>query len=440
MPSIKYRIFLWESVLVSIIFRNFADAFNTFIGALVCMADDIRKYQNAVDAIKTAILQSQARAAKAVNQEQLALYYGIGRYVSANTRKKNWGTGAIEAISSQLRKELPGLRGFSATSMRNMRTFYEEWRLLEANSSVTTDEINAVPSNSSVATDEFTKINANSAVTTADSADDAEIRQLQLANLPNFPLREFLSISFTHHVAILAKAKTYEERVFYMKYADMYKATVEDVEKVIKQDLYHHQDKMPNNFLATIPNYKQAYRAIRMFKDEYLLDFINVEELGMHDEDIDESVIESNIVHNVKNFIMTFGRGFTFSGSQVHYDKLGHDHWIDLLFFNRDLNRTVVFELKNGKFKVAYLAQLSAYLRILNDDDRRDHEEAPIGIILCKETDKDYAGYIMQDFRQPMGVATYKTADEMDPELLKALPPKEELQRVFAESSKKAEK
>lgn len=73
------------------------------------------QYQNVVDIIKTAILQSQARAAKTVNQEQLALYYGIGRYVSANTRKKKWGTGAIETISSQLRKEQPGLRGFSGT-------------------------------------------------------------------------------------------------------------------------------------------------------------------------------------------------------------------------------------------------------------------------------------------------------------------------------------
>ena len=398
---------------------------------------DIKQYQNAVDVIKTAILQSQARAAKAVNQEQLALYYGIGRYVSANTRKKNWGQGAIEVISNQLKQELPGLRGFSATSMRNMRTFYEEWRLLESNSSVATDEIPQLSSNSSVATDEFTEINTNSAVATAEFAEDREIRQLQLSNLPDFPLREFLSISFTHHIAILAKAKAYDERVFYMKYADTYKPTVEDLEKAIKQDLYHHQDKMPNNFLATIPDYKQAYRAIRMFKDEYLLDYINVEELGMHDEDVDERVIESNIVHNVKNFIMTFGRGFSFCGSQVHFDKLGHDHWIDLLFFCRDLNRTVVFELKNGGFKVSYLAQLSAYLRILNDDDRRSHEEAPIGIILCRHADKEYAGYIMQDFKQPMGVATYKTADEMDPELLKALPPKEELQRVFEESGKK---
>lgn len=399
------------------------------------MEQSIKTYQNAVDVIKTAILQSQARAVKAVNQEQLALYYGIGRYVSANTRKKNWGKGAIEAISSQLSKELPGLRGFSARNIKNMRTFYEGWRLLEQN-------------NSAVVIAEFTRINkdesltssnVNSAVVTAEIPVESEIRQLQLANLPNFPLKEFLSISFTHHIAILAKAKSYEERIFYMRYADDYKVTVEDLEKVIKQDLYHHQDKMPNNFLTTIPDYKQAYRAIRMFKDEYLLDYINVEELGMHDEEVDERVIESNIVHNVKNFIMTFGKGFTYCGNQVHYDKLGHDHWIDLQFFNRDLNRTVVFELKRGDFKVAYLAQLSSYLRILNDDDRRTHEEAPIGIILCKKADKAYVEYIMQDFRQPMGVATYKTANEMDPELLKVLPSKEELQKVFEESNKKEE-
>jgi predicted nuclease of restriction endonuclease-like (RecB) superfamily len=390
------------------------------------MEQNIKIYQNAVDVIKTAILQSQLRAAKAVNQEQLALYYGIGRFVSANTRKKNWGKGAIETISGQLRKELPGLRGFSARNIKNMRTFFEEWNLLEQR-------------NSAVTTAEFTRINTNSAVTTAEFQDDSAIHELQLANLPNFPLKEFLSISFTHHIVILTKAKTYDERIFYMKYADDYKTTVGNLEKIIGQDLYHHQDKMPNNFLATIPDYKQAYRAIQMFKDEYLLDYINVEELGMRDEEVDERVIENNIVHNVKNFIMTFGKGFAYCGNQVHYDKLGHDHWIDLQFFNRDLNRSVVFELKRGDFKVAYLAQLSSYLRILNDDDRRKHEEAPIGIILCKNADKAYVEYIMQDFRQPMGVATYKTADEMDPELLKVLPSKEELQKVFEDSSKKEE-
>lgn len=382
------------------------------------MEQNISTYQNAVDIIKTAILQSQARAAKSVNQEQLALYYGIGRYVSENTRKNNWGSGAIETISAHLRQELPGLRGFSARSIRNMRIFFEEWQIIETR-------------NLAVASAKFTNFNS-----VQQAVHSNEIRQLELANLPDFPLKEFLSISFSHHIAILTKVKSYDERVFYIKYADTNKVSVDGLETVMKQDVFHHQDKMSNNFLATIPDYKKAYRAISMFKDEYLLDFINVEELGLHDEEVDERVIESNIVHKIKNFIMTFGRGFCFIGNQVHFDKLGHDHWIDLLFFNRDLNRTVVFELKKGNFKVAYLAQLSSYLRILNDDDRRAHEEAPIGIILCKNADKAYAEYIMQDFRQPMGVATYKTANEMDPELLKVLPPKEELQRVLEESSK----
>ena len=380
--------------------------------------------RTAVQTIKTAILQSQARAVKGVNQEQLALYYGVGRYISENTRNKKWGSGALKSISERLRQELPGLRGFSETNLKNMRTFYEAWNIIESNSSVATDDL----ANSQQPTD----------VEPEECVDNEGIviRQLQLTNLPEFPLAEFLQISFTHHVAILTHAKDINERLFYIRYCHEYKPVAEEVPDIIKkQDLYHHQSKMPNNFLATLPDYKQAYRAIRMFKDEYLLDYINVEELGMHDEEVDERVIENNIVHNVKNFIMTFGRGFTFIGNQVHFDKLGHDHWIDLLFYNRDLRRTVVFELKRGNFKVAYLAQLSSYLRILNDDDRREGEEAPIGIILCKKADKAYVEYIMQDFRQPMGVATYKTADEMEPELLKVLPPKEELQRIYDESS-----
>ena len=380
----------------------------------------------AVQTIKTAILQSQARAVKGVNQEQLALYYGVGRYISENTRNQKWGSGALKSISERLRQELPGLRGFSETNLKNMRIFYEAWNMIEANSSVSTDELTCDQLSSDDGQGEDGKKEA------------IVIRQLQLTNYPEFPLAEFLQISFTHHVAILTHAKDINERLFYIRYCYEYKPNADELPDIIKrQDLYHHQSKMPNNFLATLPDYKQAYRAIRMFKDEYLLDYINVEEMGMHDEEVDERVIESNIVHNVKNFIMTFGRGFTFIGNQVHFDKLGHDHWIDLLFYNRDLRRTVVFELKRGNFKVAYLAQLSSYLRILNDDDRREGEEAPIGIILCKKADKAYVEYIMQDFRQPMGVATYKTADEMEPELLKVLPPKEELQRIYEESSNK---
>ena len=103
---------------------------------------DVMRYDDAVQAIKQAILAAQYRAAKAGNAEQLALYYAIGGYVSSNTRQGKWGTGAIEAISEQLQKELPGLRGFSATNLKNMRLFFEAWEPCfgnGANSSVATD-------------------------------------------------------------------------------------------------------------------------------------------------------------------------------------------------------------------------------------------------------------------------------------------------------------
>jgi len=80
-----------------------------------------------IDTIKTAILESQYKAARAVNAVQLSLYFSIGKYVSEHTRKGFWGTGALEYISEQLQRELPGLRGFSATNIRMMRIFYEEW-------------------------------------------------------------------------------------------------------------------------------------------------------------------------------------------------------------------------------------------------------------------------------------------------------------------------
>ena len=99
------------------------------------------KYNDAVYHIKTAIMQSQSKALASVNQEQLALYYGIGRYISYNTRKGAWGKDAIATISKQLSIEMPGLKGFSPRNLKNMRTFYEQWRCLDTNSPTATGEL-----------------------------------------------------------------------------------------------------------------------------------------------------------------------------------------------------------------------------------------------------------------------------------------------------------
>ena len=94
---------------------------------MVFMEKILQEYSQAVTVIKDAILQSQYRAAKLVTGEQLSLYFGIGGYVSSHSRQEAWGTSAIDRISEQLRRDLPGLRGFSARSIRNMRTFHDFW-------------------------------------------------------------------------------------------------------------------------------------------------------------------------------------------------------------------------------------------------------------------------------------------------------------------------
>lgn len=369
------------------------------------------KLANAVQVIKDAILQSQQRALGAVNQEQLALYYGVGRYISANTRTKNWGKGFVEGISEQLRKELPGLRGFSAPSLRKMRTFYEEWRLLSDDSFVETNKLPNDDSNSFVETNKLPSVQFTMAL--------------------DFPIAAFMNIGFSHHYAILSKVKDVEQRKFYIQFAADTKVKVEDLEKLIEDDLYSHQGNLPNNFRRTIPDQLQAYRAITMFKDEYLLDYINTEELFVRDKDRDERVIEQSIINNVKNFIMTFGRDFTFVGNQYHLEKFGVEQFPDLLFFNRELSALVCVELKDGPFKTAYLGQLAGYLRILDDEVRKPNENPSIGIILCKSANKRFVEYVIQDYDKPMGVATYKTSADMDDRLKKLLPPVEDLEKLL---------
>lgn len=365
------------------------------------MASEINGYGEAVEAIKAAILQAQYAAAKSTNAQQLQLYYAVGGYLARLSEQQQWGSGALDAIGERLQRDLPGLRGFSGRNLRYMRTFYSEW----------CDRLGGLP-NLELASAELT------------TADAVGIWNSQVPESESSPLNEFLSIGFTHHRWILSLAKTLDERLFYIhKCADEH-LSVEALKRSIKADDFHHQGKAPNNYLATLPKSQQALRAINTFKDEYLLDFINVEELGVRDaEDVDERVLEQGIVQNIKQFIMTFGRGFSFVGNQYHLDAFGVDQYVDLLFFNRDLNCLVAVELKRGPFKTAYLGQLSGYLRVLDDFERREHENPSIGLVLCKDMNRAFVDYIIQDYNKPMGVATYKTSADMSSELLDALPP-----------------
>jgi len=177
-----------------------------------------------------------------------------------------------------------------------MRIFFEKWAVF----------LNRSPPANDL--DDKERNGVQTPIVKSDQVDYAELllaNRLPLAN--DLEFEEFFSIGFTLHYEIIAKTNNLEERLFYIHQANINRWDKYKLREMLKSDLFHHQGKLPNNFTNTMQNTRDALQAIGMFKDEYLLDFINVEELGVRDEaDIDERVVEKAIINNVKNFIMTF--------------------------------------------------------------------------------------------------------------------------------------
>ncbi len=397
-----------------------------------------QELRQAVADIKAAILQGQYEACKGVNRIQLAVYFGIGKYVSQHSRKGTWGMSALEVISNQLRRELPGLRGYSATSLRNMRKFYENWIMLDGNSASalaelqSTDNQRDIKSASTLANNSPTAIADISSVATDERNAIDIYHTIQAPVTEHFPIEDFFRVPFTHHIRIIEGTKEIAAQYYYIHRTAEENLSEKEVIRLAKENAYGRREQIPSNFRQTISDAAQMRKAVTMFKDSYMLDYINVEEIGVRDKiDVDERVVEKEIVSKVKNFIMTLGDDFTFMGNQKLLEIYGVEHFPDLLFFNRELNAMVVIELKTGEFKTSYLGQLMGYLTLLDEKVRKRHENTSIGIVLCKSANREYVEFMIRDYSKPMGVATYKTADEMPENLRKALPDMEELKKLI---------
>ncbi|AMO58439.1 hypothetical protein GZ77_19030 [Endozoicomonas montiporae] len=114
-----------------------------------------------------------------------------------------------------------------------------------------------------------------------------------------------------------------------------------------------------------------------VLKEPYLLDFLDLNDTFL------EKDLEDAILREMQQFLLEMGMGFTFVARQHRVLIDDDDFYIDLLFYNRDLNRLVAIELKKDNFKAEYKGQMELYLRWLDKYDRRPGEESPIGIILC---------------------------------------------------------
>lgn len=217
----------------------------------------------AVRAIKSAVLRARAFATIQVNHGALALNFGVGRYVSERTRAGVWGTGALEAICEQLQKELPGLRGFGVSNVKNMRRFYEAWADVFENHQPASGNVK-----------EFVGRMKNGLIRQPVAGELAHLAEISIAIsirqpvAAEFPVAEFLSLGFSHHMEILSKTKTLEERIFYIKESARNVWDKRTLRSKLDKKLFRHQGRMPSNFSRTISDERLALRTIRAFKDE----------------------------------------------------------------------------------------------------------------------------------------------------------------------------
>jgi hypothetical protein len=102
-------------------------------------------------------------------------------------------------------------------------------------------------------------------------------------------------------------------------------------------------------------------------------------------------------LRELESFILELGQGFSFMEGQKRMVIDGEDFKLDLLFFHRKLRRMIAIDLKLGKFKAAYKAQMELYLRWLEKNELEPGEETPIGLILCAEGNKEQIALLQLD-------------------------------------------
>ena len=320
--------------------------------------------------IKQRIRTAQYEALKAVNKELIALYWDIGRLIMERQTGETWGKSVVGNLADDLRKEFPGISGFSVSNLWRMRLFYAAY------------------------------------------ADNEKLAPL---------VRE---ISWTKNILIFEKCKDGLAREFYIRMTRKFGWTKNVLAIKIETNTYENTLLNQTNFDQTVSKEirNQAKLAV---KDEYTFDFL---ELG---EEHSERELERALISKVEIFLREMGGMFTFVGSQYRIEVEENEYFVDLLLYHRSLKCMVAVELKVGVFMPEYIGKMQFYLALLDDKLRLEDENPAIGIILCKDKKKTIVEYALRESNKPIGVASYRILNTLPQELQGILPSPEQIVQLL---------
>lgn len=323
-------------------------------------------YAQLLAEVKERVRSAQYAALKAVNTELVGLYWDLGRMIVERQEQAGWGKSVVERLSQDLRREFPGVAGFSVQNLWYMRQFHMEYR------------------------------------------GDERLQPL------------VGEIAWAHNLVIMSKCKAPLEREFYLRMTRKFGWSKNVLIHQIDNQSYEKSLSGQTNFDQTLtPELRvQAKLAVQ---DEYTFDFLELaEEHG-------ERELERALITRVEDFLRAMGGRFAFMGSQYRLEVDGREFFLDLLLFHRRLRALVAIELKIGDFQPEFVGKMQFYLTALDRQVRQEDENPSIGIILCKEKSRTIVEYALHDATKPIGVATYQITKTLPKEFKGQLPKPEEI-------------
>lgn len=328
-------------------------------------------YKSFLSEIKSRIASSQIKAAIAVNEELLSLYWDLGQMIVEKQKVSSWGDGLLEQISADLKSEFQDIQGFSVRNLKYMRQWFTFWNI------------------------------------------DNQIGQQLVAQLFKIP--------WGHHIAIITKIKNSDEAVFYLKKTIEHGYSRAVLIHQIESHLYGREGKAITNFSTTL-SASDSDLAQQTLKDPYVFDFLSMREA------YDERELEESLVAHVTKFLLELGAGFSYIGRQYKLEIGDEEFYIDLLFYHVKLHCYVVVELKTGKFKPEYAGKLSFYISAVDGEIKSERDNPTIGILICKSKNDTVVEYALNDINKPIGVSEYTLIKDLPNEFKSSLPTIEEIE------------
>lgn len=326
-----------------------------------------QSYAALLISIKERIQTAQVRAAVAVNQELVLLYWGIGKEILARQKAEGWGTKVIERLAKDLCSAFPQMKGLSRTNLLYMRAFSEAW------------------------------------------PEEAIVQQV-VGQIP-----------WGHNVRLLDLVKDREQRLWYARAAIEHGWSRNVLVIQIEAELYGRQGRAITNFTKALPA-PHSDLAQQLLKDPYNFDFLTLS------KDADEREVETGLVAHIQKFLLELGTGFAFVGRQYPLAIAGDDYRLDLLFYHLKLRCFVVIDLKTGPFKPEYAGKMNFYLAAVDDILKHPSDNPTIGLILCKGKKELVVEYALRNTATPMGIAEFRHLEKLPAELKGSLPTIEEIE------------